>query len=263
MPRLESRLGGHAAEPGRAVLEFAERHSGRRSESLLHNANGNETESFNADGNPSATAYDPDGRSYCAIDPVDLDAYLTAHSTRLYPYSCPAYTATVPLAGSDPGYTFSTYNDTGNVLTTSNQLGDTETTAYDGDGNPTTATNADGDKTTTCYYHEYAMGECPVWKSPKSIDSTRSISSISCAAAETCVAVDSTGHAITESAGSWSSAAEHDSTRDLTSISCPSTTFWMAVDSTGHAVKDSAGTWTSSSIDSSRESHLDLMPDDH
>ena len=111
-----------------------------------------------------------------AIDPVDLDAYLTAHSTRLYPYSCPAYTATVPSAGSDPGYTFSTYNDTGNVLTTSNQLGDTETTAYDGDGNPTTATNADGDKTTTCYYHEYAMGECPVWKSPKSIDSTRSIS---------------------------------------------------------------------------------------
>ena len=102
MPRLESRLGGHAAEPGRAVLEFAERHSGRRSESLLLQRHGYEP-------SPSmptatlATAYDPDGRSYCAIDPGHPRRLPDcAFDTLCTPYSCPAYTATVPSAGSDP-----------------------------------------------------------------------------------------------------------------------------------------------------------------
>jgi RHS repeat-associated protein len=216
----------------------------------FHNATGATTESFNALGEATVTAYDQDTRSYCTIDPVNLDTWLAANKSKTYPYSCPAPTAAVPAAGSDPGYDLVTYNQTGKTLTSTNQLGDTTTTAYDAFGDPVTVTNATGDVTTTCYYYEYDAGSCKVFTPPKSIDSTspnttpRSIRAISCPSTATCMAVDSSGHAVMETSGSWSAPVDVDSSRTLTSISCPSTSMCMAVDSSGFAVEWSANAWS-------------------
>ena len=152
------------------------------------NADGKTVETFDADGHPSAQVYDGDSRSYCTIDAVNLDQWVTTgHTTVTYPYYCPAPTSSVPSTGSNPKYTFTTYNASNQVKTQTNQLGDTTTTTYDTFGNPTTASNGASKTTTSCYFYQYAEGKCPLaWVAPTDVDGSKHLTGISCPTGQTC-----------------------------------------------------------------------------
>ena len=91
-----------------------------------------------------------------------------------------------------------------------------------------------------------------MWSIPTTIDSGQVLKAVSCAAGNSCVAVDNNGNALTDNGGSWSSASSIDPGNTLHSVSCATTALCVAVDSHGNALTDSGGTWSSpTSIDSS------------
>ena len=91
------------------------------------------------------------------------------------------------------------------------------------------------------------------WSAPTTIDTNPYLTSVSCASATLCVAVDSSGNAIAWNGTTWSSPVNIDSSNTLTSVSCAaSTTFCVAVDSSGNAIAWNGTTWSSPvNIDSS------------
>jgi RHS repeat-associated protein len=109
----------------------------------------------------SITAYDADGRTYCTSDPVNVTAWLGAHSSGSYPYNCPSSPpATAPASGSDPGYVTTIYDAAGRTTSATDQIGDTTGYTYDPAGNTLTTTDPRGEVTTDCYYYEDGSGQC-------------------------------------------------------------------------------------------------------
>ena len=111
----------------------------------FYDANGNQLQSINPDVETTLTAYDPDSRAYCTIDPVNVAADA----------SCASVGAT-PNAGTQT----TTYDAAGNPRSTTDQNGNTTSYTYDSDGNKTSVTNPDDKTTTYCYYWEDASGQC-------------------------------------------------------------------------------------------------------
>src|SRR5581483_7708385 len=69
------------------------------------NADGQQVQTTNPDVKTSIAAFDGDGRTYCSSDPTNVAAWLTAHTSGIYPYNCPSSPpTTAPSSGSDPGY---------------------------------------------------------------------------------------------------------------------------------------------------------------
>jgi serine/threonine protein kinase len=66
------------------------------------------------------------------------------------------------------------------------------------------------------------------WSAPRSIDSTKSITSVSCSSASFCMAVDAAGNAIEWNGSTWLSQGVAGGT-GFTSVSCPSAQFCAAV----------------------------------
>jgi RHS repeat-associated protein len=81
------------------------------------------------------------------------------------------------------------------------------------------------------------------WTAPSTIDSTRSLSSISCVSTTFCMAVDTSGYVVQFNGSTWT-ASNKDSTRDIAGVSCTSTTFCMAVDESGYYLKYNGSTWS-------------------
>ncbi len=78
------------------------------------------------------------------------------------------------------------------------------------------------------------------WSQPTDIDGGNHLTAVSCAAQTFCVAVDTSGNALTYNGSSWSSASDGDG--GITSLSCPSASLCLAVDSAGYAL-----VWTTTS----------------
>lgn len=80
------------------------------------------------------------------------------------------------------------------------------------------------------------------WSSSTSVDSAP-ITSVSCATATFCVAVDQAGSALTYDGSSWSSPVDIDGATALDSVSCPFVRFCMAVDAGGQALAYNGTSW--------------------
>ena len=86
------------------------------------------------------------------------------------------------------------------------------------------------------------------WTASADVDGAIDLTAISCPDAitttEICVAVDSTGHALSwsQTANAWSAPIDIDSSYDLTGVSCTSSSFCVAVDDHDHAVTFSPAT---------------------
>jgi hypothetical protein len=95
------------------------------------------------------------------------------------------------------------------------------------------------------------------WSAPKGIDSSTSLTGISCATSTLCVAVDSEGHALVSTdpeagfAATWAS-LKIDGTTELTGISCASESLCVAVDAKGEAILSTTPTVASSASWSTR-----------
>ena len=95
----------------------------------------------------------------------------------------------------------------------------------------------------------------PFWSAPQSIDPIGSgLTSVSCATASFCVAVDNSGNALTWNGSSWSTPQTIDSKGilggGLATVSCPTTSFCQAFDGFGNAVTWNGSSWsTPQSID--------------
>jgi len=93
----------------------------------------------------------------------------------------------------------------------------------------------------------------PAWGTPTTIDSTRSIKSVSCPTSSFCAAVDASGYATTYNGASWSAPSDIDGTHAIEAVSCASSSFCEAVDNAGNALTYNGSSWSSaSSIDSTR-----------
>jgi RHS repeat-associated protein len=137
----------------------------------FYNADGEELQSSNPDvetpvsgtnvPDTSISAFDADGRAYCSSDPVNVTAWLGAHSTGTYPYNCPSSPpSSPPAAGSDPGYVTTIYDYAGRTTSDTDQIGDTTSYTYSPAGNTLTTTDPRGEVTTDCYYYEDSSGQC-------------------------------------------------------------------------------------------------------
>jgi hypothetical protein len=88
------------------------------------------------------------------------------------------------------------------------------------------------------------------WSAPVSVDPVSFGSSVSCASATFCAAVDYEGNALTFDGTSWSAATSIDAL-PLASVSCPSSSFCVAVDYSGNVVTFDGTSWSAPvSIDS-------------
>ncbi|MHB2023689.1 MAG: hypothetical protein ACYCO3_10215, partial [Mycobacteriales bacterium] len=87
------------------------------------------------------------------------------------------------------------------------------------------------------------------WSAVQSVDGSNEIDSISCASNTFCMAVDSSGQALSFNGSSWSSpvpvtSASGTSGPALTSVSCPTTSMCVAVDAAGGSWFWSGSSWT-------------------
>ena len=82
------------------------------------------------------------------------------------------------------------------------------------------------------------------WSAPTTIDTNPYLTSVSCASATLCVAVDSSGNAVTWTGTTWSSPVNIDSSNNLSSVSCASSIFCVAADYAGNAVTWNGSSWT-------------------
>ena len=105
----------------------------------FYDADGDEVQSTNPDVETTLTAYDPDGRTYCTVDPTNVADGVT----------CPA--DGVPHVA---GTSTTTYDPDGRTTSTVDQVGDITNFTYDPDGNKLTSSNpgVTGDTTSYCYY---------------------------------------------------------------------------------------------------------------
>ncbi len=112
----------------------------------LANANGEVVQTTNPDVDTSVTEYDPNGRVFCSIDPVNVANGVT----------CPAWGPSLaPPQGVVTGYTETIYTYGGGLLgSVTNPLGDMTSYEYDSAGNNEAVVNPDGKSTSYCYYEE-------------------------------------------------------------------------------------------------------------
>ena len=89
-------------------------------------------------------------------------------------------------------------------------------------------------------------GAAASWSTPKSIDaqSPYGLSSVSCASADFCVAVDSNGYALTYDGSAWSTPQNIDSSHHLFSVSCVSNSYCAAVDGVGNVLTFNGSVWS-------------------
>ena len=114
------------------------------------NANGQVVLASDADGNTTASAYDPDGRVYCAVDATNY-----ASGTR-----CPSAPPATPPTGTTTGYTTTIYDAAGRTTSVTDPSGDTTSTTYDPAGQVSTTIDPRGETTTGCYLYEDGSGQC-------------------------------------------------------------------------------------------------------
>jgi RHS repeat-associated protein len=204
--------------------------------------------------NPNNFAYDPAG------DPTTISSHDSSGNFDTYTGSYDndgELTNQGPVSGSNgttSGYTYDTLGDQTNAVSSTatnysfNQAaqmtgvltaaGSTATYLYNGYGLEAAATTT--------------LGTTPKWSAPSTVDSTRSVKSVSCPSASFCAAVDTSGYATIYNGTSWSTPSDIDGSHALESVSCTSSTFCKAVDNDGN-VLSYTGTWSSaSSIDSTR-----------
>ncbi|MHB8320057.1 MAG: DUF6531 domain-containing protein [Acidimicrobiales bacterium] len=112
----------------------------------FYNADGNLVQTTNPNVDTTATAYDPNGRPYCQIDPVNFAKGTT----------CPTSPPTSAPTGTVTGYTTTIYDAAGNTLSTTDPVGNTTAYTYSPTGLKLTATTGAGSSaaqtTTYCYY---------------------------------------------------------------------------------------------------------------
>ena len=114
----------------------------------FYNADGDEVQTSNPDVQTSISAFDADGRTYCTSDPVNVAAWLTAHSSSTYPYLCPSTPpTTAPWDGEDPGYSTTIYDAAGLSLSVTDQIGETTSYGYDSAGLKASVTDPNGSVT--------------------------------------------------------------------------------------------------------------------
>ena len=107
------------------------------------NADGEVVQATNPDINTSITEYDPDGRVFCSVDPVNVANGVT----------CPVWSPSVaPPQGVVTGYTETLYSYGGLLSSVTDPLGDMTAYNYDSAGNKDFMQNPNGQRTTYCYY---------------------------------------------------------------------------------------------------------------
>jgi hypothetical protein len=82
------------------------------------------------------------------------------------------------------------------------------------------------------------------WSLPFLIDSGHALRSVSCLSASFCVAGDDNGHALTYDGSSWSAPVNVDVPNAIQGVSCPRTTWCGAVDSVGREMTYNGSTWS-------------------
>ena len=125
-------------------------------------ANNVTTSFFNADGvkiqetNPNVdttvSVPDGDGHMFCSASGSVMMLWLAFNSQSTFPYVCPPDGTAVPVAGSQPGYSWTVYDPAGRTLTSTTGNGDTTTTTYDATGSALSVTDPSGNTTVNCYY---------------------------------------------------------------------------------------------------------------
>jgi hypothetical protein len=82
------------------------------------------------------------------------------------------------------------------------------------------------------------------WSTAQHVDGLRLLSGVSCASASFCVAVDSSGNALTWSGKAWSKPTDIDGAEPLTGVSCASASFCVAIDAAGNVLTLNGGHWS-------------------
>ncbi|MHB8319298.1 MAG: DUF6531 domain-containing protein [Acidimicrobiales bacterium] len=118
----------------------------------FYNADGNLVQTTNPNVDTTITSYDPNGRPYCQIDPVNFAKGTT----------CPTSPPTLAPTGKLTGYTTTIYDAAGNTVSTTDPVGNTTAYTYSPTGLKLTATTGAGSSAaqTTTYCH-YQPTSCP------------------------------------------------------------------------------------------------------
>jgi RHS repeat-associated protein len=196
--------------------------------------------------------YDPSG------DPTTISNHDPSYSFDTYTQTfdnAGEVTAQTPIAGSW-GSASSYSHDTLGDLTQTVTGSATNTYGYNQAGQMTTATLPAGASTGYLYNSdglETGAAAQPAWGGLASIDSTRSISSVSCPTSSFCAAVDTSGYATTFNGTTWTTPSHIDGTHALQSVSCVSSSSCKTVDNAGNVLTYNGSTWSAAtSIDSTR-----------